>query len=403
MGMPLPEIPRDLSAVTAGWLDRILRSSGILAGARIRDFEIEKLGEGEGFMGETARLHLAYAGSGEVGLPSVVLKIPTSDRKLRAAGEALGIYERESFFYQQLAGQMPVRVPRCYFTAMDARPFGSPEQDAVSLERLEQFPRWGLAALVAAGPWLARISRRRYVLLLEDLAPARLGNQVTETSEEDIRGAIASLARIHAHAWENPAVENVPWLHPIDSTTKMNEYLVARQRPHFEELFAAAIPEYGKPHMDWLEENIGAIQRRLAKPPCTLLHGDYRLDNLFFDDTAADSLAIVSDWQVPSWGRGVCDLAYFLSGTLEADLPVEAAFPHVDFYHEQIRKLRSIRYDREECRRDYVRALYLVLSRVVSSFGEIEPSNDRAVTLFRLWVGRAFSRLRGVDPASVLQ
>ena len=403
MGMPLPEIPRNLSAVTAGWLDRILRSSGTLAGARIHDFEIEKLGEGEGFMGETARLHLAYAGPGEVGLPSVVLKIPTSDQKLRAAGEALGIYEREVFFYQHLAGQMPVRVPRCYFAAMDARPFGSPEQDAVSLERLEQFPRWGLAALVAAGPWLTRISRRRYVLLLEDLAPARLGNQVTETSEQDIRRAIASLARIHAYAWGNPVVENVPWLHPIDSATKMNEYLVARQRPHFEEIFAAAIPEYGKPHLDWLEKNLGEVQRRLAKPPCTLLHGDYRLDNLFFDDAAADSLAIVSDWQVPNWGRGVCDLAYFLSGTLEADLPVEAAFPHVDFYHEQIQKLRPIEYKREECRRDYVRALYVVLSRVVSSFGEIEASNDRAVTLFRLWVERAFSRLRGVDPASVLQ
>jgi len=396
------EIPRDLDTVTAGWLDRVLRASGTLKGARVAGFEIEKLGEGEGFMGETVRLHLAYAGWGAPGLPSVVLKIPTSDRKLRAAGEALGIYEREVFFYQQLAEQLPVRVPRCYFAAMDDRPFGSPEQDAISLKRLERFPRWGLAALIAIGPWIARISRRRYVLLLEDLAPARLGNQVTETPKGDIHGAIASLAKIHAYAWDNPAMESVPWLHPIDATVKVNAYLVPRQRPRFEELFADAIPEYGRPHLDWLEKNLGAIQHRLAKPPCTLLHGDYRLDNLFFDDASADSLAIVSDWQVPNWGRGVCDLAYFLSGTLEAHLPVEAAFSYVDFYHAEIRKRCRVEYEREECRRDYIRALYVVLSRVVSTFGEIESSNDRAVTLFRLWVERAFARLRGVDPASVL-
>lgn len=396
------DIPGELRKVTAGWLDRVLRASGAITGARIASFAIEKLGEGEGFMGETARLHLAYAGPGEAGLASVVLKIPTADRKLHAAGEMLGIYEREIFFYQQLAPDLPVRIPRCFFASMDDRPFGSPEQDAESVHNLDRMPRWALAALVSTGPWLARLSRRRYVLILEDLAPARLGNQVTATSEEDIAGAIASLAQIHAHAWDNPDVECVPWLHGVDTTTRINEYMLGRQRRRFEKLFVGAIPEYGGLHLDWLEENLGEIQRRLASRPCTLLHGDYRLDNLFFDDGRGDSRAIVSDWQVPNWGRGVCDLAYFLSGTLNADLSPKAALAYVDFYHAEIRKTCGADYDLGTCRRDYIRALYLVLSRVVSSFSEIEPTNDRAATLFRLWVERAFARLRGVDPTSVL-
>ena len=177
--MSRDEIPRHLGSLTAEWLDGALRSEGVIGGPKIERFEIEKLGEGAGFMGETARLRLFCEGGATPSLASVVVKIPTEVRKLRAAGEALGVYEREISFYSQLASRMPVRLPRCLFAAMDDRPFGSSEQDAESLASLERMPRWVFALIVFAGPWLSRLSRRRYVLILEDLAPARLGDQVT--------------------------------------------------------------------------------------------------------------------------------------------------------------------------------------------------------------------------------
>ena len=400
--MKSPEIPRHLGTLTADWLDQALRREGVIAGPKIERFEIEKLGEGAGFMGETARLRLFCEGEAESSPASVVVKIPTEVRKLRAAGEALGVYEREIYFYSQLASRMPVRLPRCHFGAMDDRPFGSPEKDTESLAALERAPRWVFAVIVFLGPWLTRLSRRRYVLILEDLAPARLGDQVTETSEKDIQGALTSLARIHAECWNDPKVKGLPWIHPVDSAPRMNTYLLGRGRRHFEATFDRDLPKDSAVLLDWLEGNQAEIQARLSRPPCTLIHGDYRLDNLFFDDSTGDGLAIVSDWQVPSWGRGVCDLAYFLSGTLDAGLSMEDAYPYVDAYHAQIESFRGGEYTQQECRNDYRLALFLVLGRVVSSFGEIEIKNERAASLFHVWVERAFARLRGVDLSSLL-
>ena len=72
-------------------------------------------------------------------------------------------------------------------------------------------------------------------------------------------------------------------------------------------------------------------------------------------------------------------------------------------YHATLRDLCGSGYSLEECKRDYVLGLLFVIGRVVSSFGEIEPTNERAVMLFRLWVERAFARLQGIDLGRVLK
>ena len=51
-------IPRSIEECTAEWLTRVLGASGLLDGARVERVEAEMLGEGEGFMGAIARLHL---------------------------------------------------------------------------------------------------------------------------------------------------------------------------------------------------------------------------------------------------------------------------------------------------------------------------------------------------------
>jgi len=394
------DIPRTLEALTPAWLDRSLRAGGVVSGPAITGFEIEKLGEGEGFMGETARLHLARAaGAGpEAGPRTVIVKIPTAVRRLRGAGESLGIYEREILFYQDLARDFPVRVPRCYFAAMDPRPFGGPENDLANVALLEKVPHWLLSLLIWLGPLIALFSRRRYVLILEDLAPARLGDQVSFTPRADIEGAVDSLALMHARFWNDAAAAGRAWINPSDVGASLSGFLVKRQRKRFLSMFRESLPADIEARLDWLQHNMTPVQTEMADPPCTLLHGDYRLDNLFFDDGDPTARAIVSDWQVPNWGRGVMDLAYFLSGTLEANSPAGSDRVFVERYHAALVAHGVTGYPLEMCLADYERALLVALLRVVTTFAEIEHQNPRARELFRLWVERVFALVPATGP-----
>ena len=46
--------------------------------------------------------------------------------------------------------------------------------------------------------------------------------------------------------------------------------------------------------------------------PHTIIHGDYRLDNLFFGTDESDYELAVIDWQIASRGGAAYDVAYFI-------------------------------------------------------------------------------------------
>ena len=100
-------IPERLDDLTPEWLTEALREGGHLEGAgEVTSVEREILGEGEGFMGDIARLRLWYEG-GE-GPASVVAKMPRPEN--RAFGELVGAYERESCFYEEFSGERAGRA-----------------------------------------------------------------------------------------------------------------------------------------------------------------------------------------------------------------------------------------------------------------------------------------------------
>ena len=401
--MARADIPRHLDAVTPAWLTRVLQDAKVIGEATVGHFEVERLGEGQGFMGDTARLHLDLAGAIPPDAPkTLVIKIPTSDRWLRGQGEALGIYEREVFFYQELAPRLSVKMPRCYYAAMDPRPFGSPERDAESFESLNRMPRFVFRLLMWLAPFLARLGRRRYVLLLEDLAPARLGDQVSIASDTDLLGATEALAQLQGSCWQSREIESLPWIHPICALPRLTAFAYDRNRPHFEERFGDRLSDEIRSLLDWLSENVEQVFERVSRSPGTLIHGDYRLDNLFFDDRSGDRRPIIADWQVPSWGSGLYDLAYFLTGSLDEDVSGEREQALVRHYHEALVGAGVSDYSFESCWADYGAARLMVLMRMVSTIAEIHPTNERAVQLFSSWVDRLTARVEGVKPEAWL-
>ena len=56
-----------------------------------------------------------------------------------------------------------------------------------------------------------------------------------------------------------------------------------------------------------------------ATEPWTIVHGDYRLDNLLFGGAAAAAPVAVVDWQTCAHGPALNDVAYFIGAGLTAD------------------------------------------------------------------------------------
>jgi hypothetical protein len=85
--------------------------------------------------------------------------------------------------------------------------------------------------------------------------------------------------------------------------------------------------------------------------PLSLLHGDYRLDNLMFGPDADDVVAI--DWQTLTVGPPGRDLAYFLGTSLAVEQRRAEEPELVGVYHAALVE-RGVRdYSLPDCQLDY--------------------------------------------------
>ena len=390
--MARPVIPTTLEELTPEWL------SGVLPGdARVASVRCEPLGEGEGFVGQLARLHLAYEGEAGAAPRTVIAKLPTTVRANRATGELLGVYEREILFYRELAPEVSYRTARLYHAEMDDNPASAYGPAIVRF--VDRLPTWLMRPLMALFYLIARASGRRYVLMLEDLAPARLGDQVAGASAEACRPVVRAMARAQAALWQSPRLEGRYWVSALDIGLRLGREMFRGSRAGFEERFAKALRPEDHQALDWLDRHIVDLQRDLMqRAPDTLLHGDFRLDNLFFDERAEP---LVVDWQSVARGPGVLDLAYFVSGSLPPETSDDDELALVRAYHEALVAEGVTGYALDACLRDYRSAVVLLLARIVT-IDWVDLGDERGALLIDRWVDRILARLRGIDRDALL-
>ena len=142
---------------------------------------------------------------------------------------------------------------------------------------------------------------------------------------------------------------------------------------------------------------------RLAGPPQTLLHGDYRLDNLFFGADGADSDLYVIDWQAVAVGNGLSDVAYFLVGSLDPPAAAAAGEGLLRTYHSTLVEHGVRDYGFDDCLRDFELARILVMLRAVVIFGLLDLSHERGVKLVDAAIDRMAQSVPEVDLDEVLR
>jgi len=367
----------------------------------VASVERETLSDGKGFVGQVFRLRLGVEDDGATAPDTVIAKLPTTVRENRAMGELLGAYEREILFYRELAQEVPIRIPRAFFSQMEGT--RASERDAEGAVMMDRMPMWLIRLGMRLVTWIVTRRRREYVLLIEDLAPDRPGDQMKGCDAAQARGVVESIARLHARFWRDAALETCSWLRRLDLNPRTLHCVFLENSPAFRARFADRAPGLAR-ILDWLEANALELMRSLhASGPETLLHGDLRLDNVTFPpDGAASAPAGFLDWQLCGRGPGVYDVAYFLSGALSADVPAPATIGLVEDYHAMLCAQGVTDYSREACLRDYQRGLLCTLHRVAST-DTMDLGDARGADLLAVWMERSLARLEGVDFDALLQ
>jgi hypothetical protein len=361
------EIPSGLQALTPDWLTRALKQNGVINSASVVSFDTKIIGAGAGFMGELGQVKPQYDKT-EPGAPrSLVAKLPAAAPENREVAMFFRFYEREVRFYEEIAEKVELRTPRRYYSAFE--------------------PETG-----------------DYVLLLEDLAPAKVGDQLAGCTVKQAELCIRELAKFHAAWWDNPALDKLAWMPSIAD----DWYIESVEQGYTDawEPFAEHFGHHLSPSLHRVAQefvkHVGPMMREFGAAPRTIVHGDYRLDNLFFATPAGGPELAVIDWQITSRARGVFDVAYFTAGTLPPGERRSAERELLTMYHDILIE-RGVRgYDFGQCWEDYRRSVLFLLVYSVISMGSIDMANERGVELFTTILKRTLAAITDLKAYELL-
>ena len=394
-------IPLDPAAVTCDWLTYALRDSKLLSGDRdeqVVDFDMEVIGEGAGFMGEIVRMNLSLS-SADTGSPtSMILKIPTMSKN-RQAGQSMGIYEREIRFYKELQPRINVRTPAFFYGAMEHTP--DPAQGLAILRFLSRMPVWLLWIVFRILNWFGSRKPLGFVLLIEDLGYLRVGDQLAGCSGSDAKRALSTMASLQARFWQSQTLTDLLWIIPFELLIKISQVVYLQALPKYLAANKDQLSDRDRQLLDWLKLNAVELMNKMSNRPYTLLHGDYRLDNLFFDDENDD--VVLLDWQSPTRGPAGLDLSYFLSASMAADVSDEEMYQLVEYHRLQLAE-NGVEITREQMRWDYEAGMLVVLLRIIPAEHQdvLNLGDGRGHDLIITWIERIFSKLQHVDLDKIL-
>jgi hypothetical protein len=121
---------------------------------------------------------------------------------------------------------------------------------------------------------------------------------------------IRQAAALHAPSWHNPAILGLDWLQPNPAAAVQVKALYPQAQSIFRERYADQLEPEFMALCEQLAEITAATDR--VHDAVSLVHGDFRLDNVLFDIKGGAEPAAVLDWQTLTIGNGLTDIGYFL-------------------------------------------------------------------------------------------
>jgi hypothetical protein len=302
---PDPAVVDEVGQLTPAWFDVVLGTAD--TGSAVRAVTTEPVGTGQ--MASTVRARLGLADGTE---RTVVVKYARADVESMLAGTA---YFKEVSFYAELGDRVAARTPCCHY-----------------------------AAMAADAP--------RFVLVLEDMADARQGDQIAGCPVDHAAAALVNLAGLHGPTWCDEGLTAAPWLGGDEGVVPdMMGPVLDMAADQFAERFA---DELEPAEATVLEASRELLARWMFDrgDRFAVVHGDYRLDNLLFPVDDPTGVAAV-DWQTASLGPPVRDVAYFMETCLEIEDRRRHERDLLATYHRALGDHGVTGYGLDQCLDDY--------------------------------------------------
>jgi hypothetical protein len=317
---------------------------------------------GTGQMATSYRLQLQYGKRPEGAPDTIVAKVSSTDTTSRHMAVSTGAYQREVLFYQHLRDLTDIRSPQCFYAEIADDLCG-------------------------------------FVLLLEDMGPARTVDQIAGCSPDQADLALAQAAALHGASWHHAKLAEQSWL-PVEhvwgalagALPQIAGPWLERFGPYLKPDHVAPVHQLGHEVTSWLS-TLGEHR--------TLWHGDFRLDNMLFDAQGGRTPITVVDWQSTAVAPGVIDVSYFLGNSLTEQDRVTHERELVTEYHRRLLSYGVQDYSAERCWREYqAHALYgLVLTIPVSLGVQVTERGD---AMFGAMASRAADQIIANDSFAAL-
>lgn len=350
-----------LAELTAQTLTTMLRQRPHWASVTVTDLQAEPVGTGQ--MANSYRVTPTYTEGADTAPITFIAKISSTDETSRALAISTGAYQREVFYYQHLAGLSAARAPECYFAEIAD-------------------------------------DRCGFILLLEDMGPAQMVDQITGCSADQADLALGQAAALHGSTWAHPKLREHGWLPSQQEWSQLGGTIpqvtgmwLERFGNHLQPEHISIVEQLGDHFPAWLAT--------LGEHRC-LWHGDFRLDNLLFAAQGGATPIAVVDWQSVAAAPGIIDVSYFLGNSLTETDRAEHERDLVTEYHRRLLSHGVQGYSAQQCWLEYqAHSLYGLVLTVPVSLGV--QTTERGDKMFAAMASRAAEQIRANNGYSAIK
>jgi aminoglycoside phosphotransferase (APT) family kinase protein len=236
------------------------------------------------------------------------------------------------------------------------------------------------------------------LLILEDLSSLSAGDQVKGITPAQAKAAVETIGRFHACWWESPSGELLPWM--PRRNIQPSRYHAAW--PKFREVFGRHLSASAIALGDQLAIHLEALLCEIEQRPHTIVHSDFRADNLLFDTASHAQPVVVLDWQLVIRGRGVLDVARLLCGSIN---PLDRAASEMTLlrrWYETLTLGGVQGYSFAQAEADYKTSALICLYYPVTIHEAEEAAGIRGAELAHAQIERFFTAAVELNGASVL-
>ena len=350
-------IPGSMANVSAEWVEECIGRG------KLNNINLVPMGEGVGMMSSMSIIELEWEGS--TNLPSsLVLKLAAENETNRTVSQQFNLYLKEVSYYKDLAPRTTARSPRIYASEID--------------------------------------DEHNFFLLMEDVSSYRMGSQVEGATVEECELCIDFLINLHASFWNQ--LNGISWLPNMSGSDNAKNMALGCEAgwPQLQEIFGNFVPDKIEAERERYLEAVPRLQTQLDQHPTTLIHGDFRMDNMLFGQAPEHDSLLVVDFQGPLKGNGIHDVAYLLSHSAKTEVRREHERNLIERYSSGLINAGVKDYSFEKAWNDYrIGVLYSWTVAVVIA-GTMDPANDRGFAWMSKMVERNGTAINDLDCLSLL-